>query len=314
MDRFAYSSKSSDGQTAQLMNVRTIIRRLASATASLGNILSVPPPFVNSTYELEYYGPSVVCTEANSSVAMIIDNLRDADVRENSRGTLVEKSNYYYAIVPDLTTNTINMSSPNHGVMAVPQLRSPQPQNASNQIWMAYSRYDGNVNANGMRATEDHYMTCQLFNASHTLRLSFEEGVQNISSQAQQNLNAVEYPNNNAASSDELFQQHSYSAVFLALSDLLVGYMGFFIQNTSNPVNFTEIATELQYISLLGSSDLDAFFDSNHPGNTTIKDQRAQDIALAKNRTLEILVPELMFNITTSFMSSDLLSYVFTHS
>jgi hypothetical protein len=306
MGRFAYSRESVDNNTAPFLTARTIIQRLASASAALGDILPISSPFPNSTYTLEFYGPSVTCSGANSTIATIIDNIRDADVRQNSIGTLVEKSNYYYAFVPDLTTNPGNLST----VTPVQEPRMPQPQNASNQIWMAYSRYDGNIGPDGNRTTEDHYLMCQLYNTSYSVLFSFEEVAQNITIIETRNINTVEYPDNNAAPSDELLQQQSYSAVFLALGELLVGSMGFFVQDKSPPVNFTEIKTQLQYISLLGSSDLDAFFDSNHPGNTTIKDQRAQDIALAKNRTLDILIPELMFNITATLMSSNLLSYV----
>lgn len=308
MDRFAFSSESSDNKTAQFLTARTIIQRLASATASQGEILPIPPPFPNSTYALEFNGPSVTCSEANSTVATIIRNIRVADMLASSKGTLVEKSNYYYAFVPDLISNAGNTSAPNNGVLVVEQPRPTNPQNASNQIWMAYSRYNGQLDSSGNRTTEDHYLVCQLYNTTFNLLLSFEEGSQNITIQNSQDLNAVAYPDYNATPSDELFQQHSYSAVFLALSELLVGSMGFFVQDSMPLENFTEINTELEYISLLGSSDLDAFFDSNHPGNTTIKDQRAQDIALAKNRTLDVLVPELMFNITATLMSSNLLS------
>jgi len=138
--------------------------------------------------------------------------------------------------------------------------------------------------------------------------LSFEDVVQNITDNGTQILNAVEYPGFNETLSDALLVQHAYSAVFWAMSDLLVGSMSFFQGNSSPPTNFTEIKTELQYISLLGSSDLQAFINSNHPDNTTVGDQRAQDIALVNNRTLEELIPELMFNITLTFMTSNLLS------
>lgn len=306
--RFAHSSNSSDQKTTTLLSPRTITQRLSSATAAQGEISLISAPFPNATFPLQFFGPSVTCEEANSTIATIIDSIRDDDVRNNSVGSLAEKSNYFYAFVPDLITNAGNTSAKNNGVLLTPKLRLPQPQNASNELWMAYSRYTGHLDSQGNMATEDHYLVCKLHNASYNILVMFEEGAQEITNLSTANKNIVEYPKNDSPISDEIFQQHAYSAVFWAMTDLLVGSMGFFVQNTSPPTNFTEITTDLQYISLIGSSDLQAFFDSNHPGANGISDQRNQDIELAHNRTLDVLIPELMFNITMSFMSSNLLS------
>jgi hypothetical protein len=311
--RFAYSSNSTDNRFAQLLSPRTVISRFVTATGTQGESLPIKHAFPNSSYTLGFLGPSVRCEEANSTIATIIDNIRDADVRSNSIGDYVEDSNYYYAFVPDLTTNAGNSTTP---VLPVTQFRLQQPQNASNQLWMAYSRYvldsEGHhvLDAQGNNTREDHYLVCQLYNASYSLLISFEEGVQTITNLGTQNLSVVEYPDPNVPISEELLVQHAYSAVFWAMTDLLVGFMGFFSTSTTPPTNFTQLTTQLQYTSLVGSLDLDAFFDSNHPNNITVSDQRAQDIALAGNKTLDVLVEELGFNITTSFMTSDLLSYV----
>jgi hypothetical protein len=64
----------------------------------------------------------------------------------------------------------------------------------------------------------------------------------------------------------------------------------------------------------LGSVDLDAFFDLDEEKglytdkNFTLSDQRVQDKALAKNRTLDVLIEELSFNTTISLMHNNLLS------
>jgi hypothetical protein len=55
-----------------------------------------------------------------------------------------------------------------------------------------------------------------------------------------------------------------------ALSDRLVGSMGFFRDSSPSNVSapyFAEITTEVQQTSILGSSDLDVFFDVNHNVN-----------------------------------------------
>lgn len=306
--RFAHSWNSSDQETTTLLSPRTIVKRQSSAVAAQGEILPISAPFLNASFPLQFFGPSVMCEEADSTTAAIIESIREDDVRDKSVGTLVEKSNYFYGFVPDLMTNAGNTSAKNNGVLPIPTLRLPQPQNASNELWMAYSRYTGNLDSQGNRTTEDHFLVCKLYNASYNILLKFEEGAQEITNLSTVHINTVDYPKNDSPISDEIFQQHAYSAVFWAMTDLLVGSMGFFLENNSSSTNFTEITTDLQYISLIGSSDLQAFFDSNHPSSPGISDQREQDIELAHNRTLDVLIPELMFNITTSFMSSNLLS------
>ena len=158
---------------------------------------------------------------------------------------------------------------------------------------------------------------CQLYNATYNINLTFEEGSQTIQDQGTRILNLVDYPDADAPVSTDLMVQHAYSAFMWALTDLLVGSMGIFTEETSNSsnvlTNFGEITTQIEHTSLLGSSDLDAYFDSNHAlhsSNSVVSDQRLQDIVLAKNRTLDVLIEELAYNTTLSFMNSNLLSYV----
>jgi hypothetical protein len=309
--RFAVwaTTDTTSAEEIQFLGPRTILTRLLTATATLGEILPISHSIANITYALNFFGPSVRCTVANSSIATIIDSIRDADVRNTTVGSIMEHSNYYYSFVPDLT-NAGNSSLPYNGVAAVSQNRIETPQNASNQLWVAFSRYTGSLNSDGLRATEDHYLVCSLWNSSYSLSLNLTEGSQVITDTGTEDLNEVQYPNGITPSSNGTLEQYAYSAVFWAMTDLLVGSMGLFLQNTTPPTNFTLITTAIEDTSLLGSQDLSPFFDSNHPTTLTDSDQRLQDISLAQNRTLDVLIEELAFNTTATFMSSNLLSSV----
>ncbi|TGO48091.1 hypothetical protein BOTNAR_0493g00050 [Botryotinia narcissicola] len=312
--RFTYSApvNVTDGvQNELFLGPRTIITRLSTATATQGKILSINAPFSNATYDVQFYGPIVKCNEADSTTATIIQSLRDESVA-NITGSVTEVSNYYYAFVPNLE-NYENSSSPNHGVTVIPQARLQQPQNASNQLWMGYSRYTRSKSFQ----TENHYTVCTLYNASYNININFEEGIQTVSSKSLSVLNSVPYPDINTPLSNSLMVQHAYSAYMWSIADLMVGTMGIFQAAPSTPglpiTYFSEITTQIAHTSLLGSSDLDAFFErkSNDPlGNnsTAISDQRAQDISLAGNATLEELVEELAWNVTCGFLNSNLLS------
>ncbi|THV45419.1 hypothetical protein BGAL_0491g00010 [Botrytis galanthina] len=312
--RFTYSApvNVTDGvQNELFLGPRTIITRLSTATATQGEILSINAPFSNATYDVQFYGPIVKCNEADSATATIIQDLRDESVA-NITGSVTEVSNYYYAFVPDLG-NYGNSSLPNHGVTVIPQARLQQPQNASNQLWMGYSRYTRSKSFQ----TENHYTVCTLYNASYNININFEEGIQTVASKSLSVLNSVPYPDVNTPLSNSLMVQHAYSAYMWSIADLMVGTMGIFQVAPSAPglpvTYFSEITTQIAHTSLLGSSDLDAFFErkSNDPlgnNNTVVSDQRAQDISLAGNATLEELVEELAWNVTCGFLNSNLLS------
>ncbi|KUJ17415.1 uncharacterized protein LY89DRAFT_733266 [Mollisia scopiformis] len=305
--QFAYSVNDTATSPLLFLGPRTIISRLTTATAAQGAILDIVAPSPNSSYSLHFYGPVVRCQDANLSTAIIIDTLRDEFV-SNYTGNTIEYSNNYFAFVPDFS-NLANKTSAS-GVQIVAQTRLQMPSNASNELWMVFSRYAWDSTGNS--SIVDHYTTCKLYNASYSVCLSFMNGMQSMNLTNITMLNTVDYPSNNDSITAAVQQQHAYSAVFWAMSDLIVGSMGMFRQYLDDGISttFPEITTELERTSLLGSSDLDVFFDGTTPldGNQSSSDQRQADIALAKNRTLAALIEELSSNITISFLSSDLLS------
>jgi len=132
-------------------------------------------------------------------------------------------------------------------------------------------------------------------------------------------LTEVAYPVLNLTAPSDLVQL-AYSAYMWAFTNQLVGSMGFYNDTSTNkttPAEYSEIKTGIGATSILGSSDLDCFFGTNSilpeiPGSTsyttTLSPQRQQDIDLAKNGTLDDLIPELAFNTTVSLMNDVLLA------
>ncbi len=309
MVRFAHWAyvNTIEGPSLQFLGPRSIVTRLSRATSTQAAILPIYHTVINSSYSLQFYGPSVHCSEANSSTALVIESLRAENGNKNPRSNIVKHTNYYYAFVPDLS-DAGNSSASHNGVVPITQARQ-DPQNATNELWMAYSRYTGALNERGEGVTEDHYLICRLFNSSYDINVLFEEGTQKVTNRNTQILNPVAYPNEIALDTPEFRQQQAYSAVFWAMVDPLVGSMEFFIQNSSGQLsNFSQITTDVKQTNLIGSPDLSPLIDSDHPTNMTHSDQRKEDMDLARNLTLDVLMEEMAFNITTSFMSSGLLS------
>lgn len=305
-NRFAYYVEETGIQKFQ--TPRTILTQFAVATATFGQILPIKPPFTNATYQIRFFGPTFKCGDANATISQAIDNVKEQKI-QSLGSSVVEVSSSYFGFVPDLR---------NPEAIQAADLSNVRGQaNASNQLWMVFPRYV--INERGARELENHHLSCQLHNASYDVFFSFTQGVQTVDILDLTVLDAVEFPSN-ALTKDTV--QLAYSAAALALSDQLTGEMGIFHEVTLNSSTgkmdnitavFGQINTKIAQTSLLGSSDLDSYFEQNHalhPENNTgvVSDQREEDIAKARNRTLDILIEELSQNITLTLMHSNLLS------
>ena len=299
---------------------RSILTRLSTATASLGQVLPINHNFVNSSYSIQFLGPYVNCYEANSTVEEIMDAFL-----QNMNVTLQENSQYlvdaYYAFVPSFDANvdgatTIFINGRNYTALDQPRMQQ-QPGNTTNELWMKFHRYltDSNGNyildANGNKLQQPMYSICSLCNASYDLQFSFENGVQSIQNKSSRLLNPVDYPINNPNESSDLVQL-SYSAVFWVFADQMVGFMGIIMDSVTGTPEYGSIDTNIEHNSLLGSNDLDYYFYINSEAfgsiSTTLSDQRLLDKALAQNQTLPFLAQQVSFNMTMSLMNDPLLA------
>jgi hypothetical protein len=293
-----------------LTGPRTIISRFSNAAASTGDILPIIPPYLNSTYMLQFYGPKVECRDAGPQEIATIDSSIDSQI-SMSEATETNQEIDYFAFVPAQNSS---------GFYPILGNRQEEPVDAMNQLWMAYSIYGIGSNCQNPSNITRKYTVCSLWNVSYAVNFTFENGIQNITAVDYQLLNEVEYPTVNASAPSNL-TQFAYSAYMWAFTDQIIGFMEIYTEiltNGSAGTNNSQIQTLIQTTALLGSSDLDVYFDQRHvrldgASDCTPSDQRAEDIGLARNDSLDILIPELSFNITMSYFSSNLLSYVTTY-
>lgn len=299
---------------------RSILTRLSSASASLGEILPITPPFEQSSYTLNFSAPYVSCTTANSTVEYLLDGfLKEMNSSWERDG--LDFADAYYALVPShdgdiANTTTLLYEGTNFTALDQPRLQE-QPMNATNELWMKFHRYtvddngDRAVDSNGNSIVMPMYSTCNLWNASYEVDFSFAEGAQTITKNAVELLNPVDYPIGDPSKASDLVQL-SYSAMFAVLTDQVVGHMGIFIDNETSTPQYGSISTEIQHNSLLGSNDLDYFFYLNQlvtkQPPARLSDQRLLDKALAQNQTIPFLVEQLSFNITLSMLNDPVLA------
>jgi hypothetical protein len=312
--KFSYSpSIEGDGQdthdvpTKRFAGPRTSLALIGTHVSS-GEIWNIAPRYANSSYTVSFFGPAVKCDEANNATSALIEQKRQEKGRTTVEGaTLVDDA--YYAFVPylDAQNNLTALDSP---IYQRPLRRS------HNELWMVFSRYQ--VEADGFLRTKRHYQVCRLYNATYEIDLGWENGVQTTRGHAELR-EPVVYPIDPPGTASNM-AQHAYSAFFWVLTDHLVGWLGYYQRTDCEQVpeelncakNFGIIASPIGRTALLGSDDLDVFFDFNEnrdeKGFVDLEesDQRKQDKARARNGTLDVLIPELAFNMTASILFNPL--------
>ena len=315
--RYAYAVPSNlslpDEKT--YLRPRTVLTRLVVASSTTATILPITPPFTNATYEVNFYGPVVKCKDASRDVAAQIQAATER-ARFVADQSLMQIQNSYFGFVPDLSKEGLIA---NNGVVQVTNHSDTSGAlHGSNEMWLGFNRYFDNPD--GSFTSRPHNLQCQLWNTSYQVNFRFVKGIQSVAWNALEPLNLVPYPTG-PSRTDQDEKDMAYTSFMWTLSDQLIGSIGFYSNIAANPSSgasntFSQILTSLQETALLGSSDLQSFFDYNRvlypskkgTGTEKVSDQRAADIALARNRTLDVLIEELSANITVSMMSSDLLS------
>lgn len=310
--RNAFGIRTEADSEVIFLGPRSIVSRLSTATAASGQILYITPPFVNSSYNIQFFGPYVQCSDASDTVASALQEaLYQLNATQEAQG-LTPLYNAYFAYVPD-----------SNGQQNYRDLNSSRN---SNQLWVSFKQ-----NSTGW--SENPYpecaitanKICQLYNASYDLALTFQNGDMDVDylGGSPVVLNSIEYPAGVVDASDPtMVPILSYSAYFWAFSELLTGSMGMFSETvtwpngTNGTAPFSLILTALENSALLGSSDLDCFFgldwwfDNETWAPISSSPQRAADVAFARNEPLDELIQELSKNVTISLMSDGLLGQV----
>ena len=302
----------------KFLSPRTLLTRLAVATATTGEILPITPPFINATYEQAFFGPAVQCRDANVTIIDQVDKANDRR-RQALSPSVREIQNYYWAYVPALEGANMILSSSTIDVANLSSVNGPA--NASQQLWARFPRpNESDDNLDLTQAISPQYLVCELHNASYRVNFTWINGVQSLNITNLEYFDPVPYPVNSTYSAQDEATM-SYTGYMSALSSQLVGSIGFYHDlNATAAIDiqanrtYSDIDTDLARTFLLGSVNFNSFFRKNHAlaGSTNRAEPyskpRLQDMAFARNRTLEVLIQELSTNITLSLISNPLLS------
>lgn len=290
---------------------RTALNLITTATSSFGEILPADLPYNNSAYSISFFAPIVKCNKANEAETRQIHGFLMEQLATIS-DTRIETDNTYYSFVP-------TYNGPGNNLTAVWHPRQQTPSKPINELWMTFLRPE--LNVTGHRKKVRHYQVCKPHNALYDLSISKYHGVQKVSGKYTLG-ETITFPIDSSNKSSNM-TQHSYTAFMWAFCDQLVGKFAWFNQTTgqSTPqvaAQFGVVDSPVQRTSLLGSRDFDAFFDLDEEKKLyedqdidkiyDLSDQRLRDKTLARNRTLDVLIEELSFNITVSLLHNRLLT------
>jgi hypothetical protein len=299
-----------DDTSRTFRNPRTALNILATATSSLGEILPLDLPYNNSAYSIDFFAPIVQCKDANQTEKERMGVFLQEEM-VTVRNDMLETDNVYYSFVPtyNSTGNLTAIWHPRQQIQSSP----------INELWMTFLR--PTFDKQGKRVKPRHYQICLPHNASYNLKVSQHHGLQEISGSYEVG-DAIPFPNDDPTKASNM-TQHAYTAFMWVICDQLVGKLAWYTDNTNSTnqksaAQFGVIDSPIQRTSLLGSLDLDAYFeldeekglykDQNVSKIFELSGQRLKDKAMARNRTLDVLIEELSFNTTVSLMHNRLLT------
>ncbi|KAH6686890.1 hypothetical protein F5X68DRAFT_134495 [Plectosphaerella plurivora] len=224
---------------------RTTLSLASTAAASVGEILPIAAPRGKSSYNVSFFGPAVQCSPANLTTAALMDIfLREKMARQY--GAAREVDNAYYAFVP--------VWGENGTVQPVAKPRERGPSNATNEVWISFSKYvdseDHESGEHRMRRREN--IVCELYNATYDVSFNWVEGVQRIAGNTSWG-DRVSFPTNAEAQRDpdpSDMARHAYAAFMWVITDQVVGSMSWYEDSSKGQDE------SAQYGSVLVDSDL----------------------------------------------------------
>lgn len=139
------------------------ISRLFTVTSSSVEVVPAAAPFPNSTYSLDFYGPSYKCQSLSEAIEDMA-GLTFPDIVSENHYTLAQVWNQTFANITNATISPVIYSG------AAPHLLNNTLflyAEGSNPLWKA-------------NATQPTELVCQLWNTSYTANLTFTNGIRTL--------------------------------------------------------------------------------------------------------------------------------------
>lgn len=279
------------------INPSALIRKIASETAEERAVVSLIAPAANSSYTLQFFGPTLQCNDANSSQQASFDSYMAAYA--NQTGTL-DYSQFESYPSPNPSTTIIsalvfsafssafpNLDQPFDGINPIPNFALQIPQ-----IWVQ---------------TANRSIVCVMVNASFDVGFEFSSGVQNV---YQRRIEAInEISSLSTCDGVACMEESSYFGNFLTWCDLLDGNVTMALYDgtwTISEATSNVLLTGLAMCEEIAHNCWNSIF----PPNSTFYTPNITDNNFpgepweCRNRTIDRGIEDLINNITISMLGS----------
>ncbi|KAL5619769.1 hypothetical protein FOVSG1_001991 [Fusarium oxysporum f. sp. vasinfectum] len=204
------------------------VSRVLLSVASLGSILTIPAPFPNSSYSIDFHGPSISCNAPrNASFAKL---LAEAVKNETCCGDSVG----YVGFVP--SSQTMNSTEEGyalaglHGAMNYSLISTvssiDQTANATSSAKLYVVVPDKPASSSYIMANKS--IECSLYNSSYAVNFTFDNGRQNITYKSKRlnGVTSIDAGLNQDTGSSQFNAAVAYIALMDSLGKLLLGSLG----------------------------------------------------------------------------------------
>ena len=293
---------------SQYLKPTPSILRLVSNIASTGRILPIEPPYPNSSYSLDFYGPSISCAPADQSIQEIVQEMIDENSflqayvgfvpsRTNVDGGDRIDSNDKYGDI----RNGLNLTLQSASTVAKLITYDRDPPEGHSRLFVLTR-----VPPRRKGEKSIHKVTqCGLFNSSYAVEFNFTNNQQSITPTRVTQLNGINFEayfglNSSSGSPPYFFSGIVGCSLMDALSKMLVGYLR--VASTGDGwINDGEI--QITKTVLMDTQELRGLYEPVG-GNTEIPMLEPLSI---RNMSLAKGIEELSKNMTLSLFSNSYL-------
>ncbi|KAI0971595.1 hypothetical protein F4678DRAFT_89997 [Xylaria arbuscula] len=331
MPMYNYADESSHGDviTYSYNGPSTEVQKVANAVADGGNILPITPPTANSSWQLEFYGPSLSChlmdddtrLQAESEIAYSLWNETSTNCYF-PYGYLAWSWTFGDGTDPlvQINSNLSTYQIPTSSCMAI----MPDLLDISGDWDSVCNRVNLTTPSQPLGPGNMTFLQCDLHNSSYHVAFNYEPSRQSVTVDASQNevvpaIRFLSFSNTSDPVSDvynaTLLRQLSYTAVADAFYQIIRGGISNDIRHSSLQVESKIISTvlldtpELGFLSSLYGLSPSASTLQTDLWNTNTS--RGQSLSSPQNvklqKSLQSAMEEMFQNITISLISSELL-------
>jgi hypothetical protein len=280
-----------------------LIQKIASETAETMAVMPLMAPAINSSYSLQFFGPTLQCNDANSSQQDAFDSYMkefaernfdtfDLSQIETPPFNVTSGPPHYLLVFLAFSTTFYDKEQPWNN-----QLVSPLPLSdlLTPQIWVQ---------------TANRSIVCVLANASFDVGIEFNNGIQNVHQRRIEVINEVS--TSTICEGVACVVESSYCANFLTWSNMLIGNVTIY----SNPEDWQLVQDSSKVLTtgLAACDEIAHGWNSSFLQNSTLFDfPNITNLSFGepwecRNRTIDRGIEDLANNITISMLRSSSLT------